>query len=209
MRVLLVIASVAVIALFAVTVAAASVPSDWQPQAELVGMAALWVIAITTVVTWRRHDSPVGIGLRRMSGPDVLIALVSGVVLMLAVPLLALLATMVTTDGVGLVESATARCAPLIALGILTAAVTEEVVFRGAAMGALTRAGAGRIWQVAVPAVLFTATHEAWSPTHTLFVVLPLSIALGLLYLWRRSLPVTMLAHLIIDAPLIVLALAT
>ena len=42
----------------------------------------------------------------------------------------------------------------------------------------------------------------------TLFVVLPLSVALGCLYLWRRSLPVTMLAHLIIDAPLVVFALA-
>lgn len=207
-RVLLVIASGAVIASFAVTAAAAAAPSPWRSQAELAGMGALWVIAIGTVVVWRRYDSLAGIGLRRVGGRDVLIAFASGVVLMLAVPALAWLATTVTAHGVGLVESATARPAQLVVLGVLTAAVTEEVVFRGAAMGALARAGAVRFWQVAVPAVLFTATHVAWSPAHTLFVVLPLSVALGCLYLWRRSLPVTMLAHLIIDAPLVVFALA-
>lgn len=55
---------------------------------------------------------------------------------------------------------------------------------------------------------MFTVIHvPGWGVAHALGVVLPLGAALTGLYVWKRNLLLVMLVHLVIDAPLIVLAL--
>ena len=205
-RILLLIAALAVAASSAVSAGAAAAPAEWRAGAEVLGLTLLWVIAAAAVFAWGRVDPLSTMGFKRGRWPDVLIGIGAGIVLMLAVPLLAMLASAIAGD-TGLIETAAARPAWLVLLGVLTASGTEEIVYRGAAMGALQRAGAGWGWQLLLPAAAFTATHLSWSPAHTLVVVLPLALALGALYLWRRSLVVTVIAHLVIDAPLVAIAL--
>lgn len=93
-------------------------------------------------------------------------------------------------------------------LGVLTASVTEEIIFRSAAMGALIAVRAPTLVVLILPALLFTTVHWSWGIAHMAFVVLPMSLALGALFLWRRSLLVNIIAHLVADLPVIVLAAA-
>lgn len=55
---------------------------------------------------------------------------------------------------------------------------------------------------------MFVVAHlGSWSLAHIVGVVVPLGALMTWLYLWRRNLTVNIIAHAIIDAPLVVLAL--
>lgn len=96
----------------------------------------------------------------------------------------------------------------MLTLGVITAAVTEEVLFRGYALERLKQR-TGR-WSLAglISVGVFTVIHlPGWGRAHALGVVLPMGAALTALYIWKRNLVLVMLVYLVIDAPLIVLAL--
>lgn len=75
-----------------------------------------------------------------------------------------------------IVELGATTTAGLVALGVVTAAVTEEVLFRGYAIERL-EALTGRRWLAGtISLVFFVSVHlAAWSPAHTFGVVLPLA----------------------------------
>lgn len=90
---------------------------------------------------------------------------------------------------------------------VLTAAVTEELLFRAYAMERLLAATGSRATAVVVPLAFFVLAHTAsWDLAHVFGVVLPLGLTFSLLYLWRRNLPFMMILHLLVDAPLVILA---
>jgi membrane protease YdiL (CAAX protease family) len=90
----------------------------------------------------------------------------------------------------------------------ITSSFTEEVLFRSYTIERLTQI-VGRRWLAGlITMVAFTLLHLlSWDWIHVLTMVLPGSIMLTLLYLWRRSLAFVVIVHAIINAPLLLLPL--
>lgn len=176
----------------------------------VVGYAVMWTLAgmllILTAVVERRPLSTVG--LRRPSVALLGLGVGVGVALSLLVPLMSVVIAAVGggPSGVADVSSTTPW---VLAAGIVTAAVTEEVVFRGYAIERLTEL-TGSSWIGAfVSVAVFVAFHVPnWSLAHVVGVVVPLGAALTGLYVWKRNLPFVVTVHFLVDAPLLVLALA-
>ena len=177
----------------------------------LLGYMIMWGLAASVVgITLAGEQRPLStIGLRHLSARLALLAVGIGVLLSLLVPALSLAAHTLMDAGEGaLVEVATGVPVTVLVLGVITAAVTEEVLFRGYALERLQEL-TGRWWLAGGTSVaVFTVIHlPSWGVAHALGVVLPLGAALTAHYIWRRSLLLVILVHLVIDAPLIVLAL--
>jgi membrane protease YdiL (CAAX protease family) len=89
---------------------------------------------------------------------------------------------------------------PVLLLIALTAALTEEVIFRSILVDHLGRLANSR-WVGAVGSVLlFSAAHlSRWSGTQPFFVI-PSGVILTALFLWKRDITACMLAHFLVDA---------
>ncbi len=202
---------IAVLLLVVAIVVVLGAPRIFGPEAgTIVGLSALWVLAIIAVMIATRGEARgwADIGVHRPRARDVLLGLGLGIGLMLLVPLLSLGAGLILpTTGGGIIE-ATAQPWPIILIAIVTAAVTEEVLFRAYPIEGLKRV-TGSLWPgAAVGLVAFTVLHAGgWSPAHVLGVVLPLGLLLALIYVWRRSLLVVIIAHFVTDLPLLVVAI--
>lgn len=182
--------------------------AEWQAPLTIGGLVLLWGCAVGVVMALRRRP-----GIRFVKSPlmtrgDLGIAVLAGIGGALLVPLLSLgIATLLGETG----TAEAAGSAPLLLLiaGVVTAAVTEEVLFRAVPMELMLRRRMPRWLVVLLPWAAFVVTHLGnWNLAHVVGVVAPLGLIMGLLYLWRRNLLVVIIAHLLIDAPLIVLALA-
>ena len=180
----------------------------------LVGLAALWASACLLLVVVRRGEqaSWASVGIRRTAPFWVLAAVGIGILLSLLVPVLTFLAGMVlpAAGRAGGVDTvATSLPWALILSGVVTAAVTEELLFRAYPIERLLARFRSRWVAVLVPLVPFTVIHaQGWGIAHVIGVVIPLGLALSALYLWRRNLLVVVVAHLLVDAPLVVISLA-
>ena len=174
-----------------------------------VGYAVMLAVAGTvlaiTAVAERRPLSTIGV--RRPSLRLLGAAVGIGVVLSLLVPLAAVIATAVGGGPSDVGDVAVGTGLVILGLGVLTSAVTEEIIFRGYALERLIEA-TGRTWLAAmISLAAFVAIHlPTWSLQHVIGVVLPLGGALTALYLWKRSLPFVIAVHLVVNAPLLALA---
>ena len=178
----------------------------------LIGFGVLWINAVGLVLLVRYGEgrSLASIGLRGLAWRWVLAAIGLGIVLSLTVPLLTVLVSrVIPASPSGTIDSTTAQYpAWIILAGVITAGVTEEVLFRAyplERLGALT----GKPWLGAtVSLVLFVLSHlQGWNLSHVLGVVVPLGAVLTWLYLWQRNLLFVMLVHTLIDLPLVFFAL--
>jgi membrane protease YdiL (CAAX protease family) len=90
----------------------------------------------------------------------------------------------------------------------ITGSFTEEVLFRSYSIERLAQI-VGRRWLAGlITLVAFALLHLlTWDWIHVLTAVLPGSILLTLLYLWRRSLAFVVIVHAVINAPLLLLPL--
>jgi membrane protease YdiL (CAAX protease family) len=88
---------------------------------------------------------------------------------------------------------------------VITAGVTEEIMFRGYPVERL-HALTGNLWIAALlPLTVFTLAHlGGWSWGHLIGVLFGGSLLTGL-YLWQRDLIACMIAHVLIDSLLIFL----
>lgn len=89
---------------------------------------------------------------------------------------------------------------------VLTAGITEEIMFRGYPIERLNEL-TGSLWLAAlIPLTVFTLAHlGGWSPGHLVGVLFGGGLLTGL-YLWQRDLVACMIAHTLIDALLIFLS---
>ncbi|THJ66828.1 CPBP family intramembrane metalloprotease [Arthrobacter echini] len=200
------LAAVSLVAAIGTTLVSAPLAVSLGVPGTAIALALMWVIAILVVGGWLRLAPARTLGLKRLHRRDAMVALAVGLGLAIAVPLLSVGAATLTGYETGTIETAEQFGVGITVVGVLTAAVTEEVIYRAAAMGALIALRAPTVLVLVVPALLFTLTHWSWGLPHAIFVVFPLSIGLGALFLWRRSLPVNIVAHLITDLPVVVLA---
>lgn len=182
-----------------------------EPVLTLVGLGLVWLVTVLLVVIVKFGEKkPLGsIGFQSISVKEALLAVGLGIVLSLAVPVLTLLASQLLPATGSDIEQVTATTAWwLLLLSILTAGVTEEVIFRGYLIERVTVISGKTALAVIVSVIAFVLPHIfSWNLAHVVGVVLPLGILLGLLYLWKRNLVFNIIVHIVIDVPLVVMAL--
>jgi membrane protease YdiL (CAAX protease family) len=95
---------------------------------------------------------------------------------------------------------------PVVAVAalVVTAAVTEEILFRAYPIERLTALTGRRAIGVAVSAALFVAPHLTFFSLDWLLYQGIGTLAVYVLYLWRRNLPACMLLHLLSNAPILI-----
>ena len=175
---------------------------DASPVAvNLIGQAGLVLLAVGTLAIARRErlgwDA---LGLRR---PDV-ITLVGGVALALvymyvATPVVtAILHAAGSGFGDGLAQVARLPLWNRV-LAVLIGGVVEELLFRGYAIARLS-AWTRRPWLAGILAtVAFALAHvPLWGPAASLALIIPGAVGTAA-YLWRRDLPMLMIAHVVTD----------
>ena len=96
----------------------------------------------------------------------------------------------------------------LLLVVVLTASVTEELLFRAYPIECLTRLTGSR-WPGAVLSLAaFGAFHLlGWNVGHVVGVVLPLGAVMTGLYLWRRNLVFVIMTHVVLNLPIVLIAL--
>ena len=179
----------------------------------LFGFLLAWLLAgaVIAIVKLGEKRPLASIGLQAISGKEVLLAIVLGIALSLTVPLLTLLVAQIIPSGEEGSIGAVAASAPplLLLLSVLTAGITEEILYRGYPIERLEEA-TGNVWIAAVVSLAaFILPHlVGWNTAHVVGVVLPLGIVLTVFYLWKRNLVFNMIVHTLIDLPLVFIALA-
>lgn len=188
-------------------------PRLGEAGTALAGMALLWgcALGLLAVVRVREGRPLASLGLGRPTLRGAALAAGIGVVLSLLVPLLSLAAARVlpAPDAGGVIGVAGRLPAWLLLLGVATAAVTEEILFRAYPIVRFAARGRRPPLGALLRFVAFVASHApGWNPAHVVGVVLPLGLALGALYLWRREVWFVMIVHAVVDLPLVALAFA-
>lgn len=198
----------------AVTAARRGAPAIYNPAEKRrlywMNSASLWFLALLSSAAWRLSGEPLarlGLTAPSISGSDALLALV--VILAIAGDTgfqmrnpRALDATRARwRRDTPFMPETSAEYASYLVMA-LSAAVCEEVVFRGFLIrylqdvlpaGSLNAAAA-----IALPALVFGVSHWYQGPARSLKIVL-LGIGLGMLFVSTNSLVVSMAVHLAID----------
>jgi membrane protease YdiL (CAAX protease family) len=88
---------------------------------------------------------------------------------------------------------------PWLAISVVRAGVSEEVLFRGYPIERLRELSGSRALASLLPLLLFPLAHVGpWGWAHMLVAGIG-GAALTLLYLWRRNVWANILAHCIVD----------
>ncbi len=176
----------------------------------LFGQGGLWMLALSVLaisVYWERTPL-VSLGVRPLSWRMALVAIGLGIVLGIAVPLLAALANhMFPPSPGGTIQSNSAKAPAWVWMVIvLTASVVEEVLFRAYPFERLARVTHSRWLAASLSLGAFVAIHVSWHMAHVVGVVLPGGALFMALYVWRRNLLFNILVHVVVDLPLVLMA---
>lgn len=178
--------------------------------ATVLAQAVLWGLALLLLagVRWIEQRPLSSIGWTRPKTIWIVQALVLGVLLSLLVPALTMLVSAVLPAAQeGSIEAATTTIPVwLLFLSVVTAAVTEEIFFRGYAIERLLEWSGSPWLSGLISLAFFVLVHASgWNLTHIVGVVLPLGLILTALYLWRRNVFFVMIVHFMINLPLVFL----
>ena len=180
--------------------------------AVLLGQAMLWLLAGTVIAITRGWERKpwFWLGIRPISWPMVLLAGVLGVVLCAAVPALTAAVNRLMPPSAGGTVDSVAGSAPawLLLIMLLTASVTEELLFRAYPIEHLARLTGSRWPGALLSLATFVAIHlQGWNLGHVIGVVLPLGAVMTGLYLWQRNLVFMIITHFFLDLPILLIAL--
>lgn len=185
-----------------------------QNTTALLGFLLAWVLAgaLIFVVIRGEHRSLASIGLKTITVKEGLLAIVLGILLSLSVPVLTLIASQIipTSEQETIVSVTKSVPAIILLLGVLTAGITEEILYRGYPIERIIEITGNKWLAVAISMIAFVLPHiVGWNLTHVIGVVVPLGLILSGLYMWKRNLIFNMIIHILVDLPLVFMALAS
>jgi len=207
--------SLAIPAIFALFISPIFIqPNVNEPFSTLVGFAIFWGLAFAVLVFTRTIENlPLTtIGWKSLSWKSALMAVGLGVLLSLLVPVLTLLvSTVFPPSNSGTVTQVVSNFSWwILLLSVFTAGITEEILFRGYPLERLQEVIGNKWISGLISLVFFVAVHATgWNIAHIIGVVLPLGMILTGLYFWQRNLLFVMIVHVVIDLPLVFIALLT
>jgi membrane protease YdiL (CAAX protease family) len=189
--------------------------SNFPEQTRAIwGLALTWIVAIALLILIKYGEGRLytSVGFSPITIKEGLLAIGIGIVLSISVPLLTLLASQLlpsATDG-SILDATVQNSWQMLLLGVLTAGITEEIIFRSYLIERLDELTGRPFIAVGVSVLAFTLPHILnWNNTHVVGVVLPLGLILSWLYLSKRNIIFNMIVHIVIDLPLVFIALAS
>ena len=169
----------------------------------LVREAMFWGLTIIVVLVLRFGErKPLrSIGLRRPTWMTPLLG-IAGLVLIYATEPLGTLMLKATGGSVPKQALTFLGSMPIWLLVLITlrAAVCEEILFRGYGIERLTALTGSRFVGAIVPGIIFMAAHAQNYGLRYMLFILPTTVILTALYLWRRDLAANMTTHFLTDA---------
>jgi uncharacterized protein len=182
-------------------------------SAVLLSQSMLWLLTGTVIVVtrWWERKPWSWIGVRRISWRAALLAATLGVALAIAVPILTVATSRLLPLSRGATVDSVAASGPawLLLAVVLTASVTEEILFRAYPIERLARLTGARWPGALLSLAAFVAFHlQGWHVGHVLGVVLPLGAVMTGLYLWQRNVVFVVITHFLLDLPIVLVALA-
>jgi membrane protease YdiL (CAAX protease family) len=189
-------------------------PNVNEPVSTLIDFAVLWGLAFGMLFFTRSIEKlPLTtIGWKPLSWKWVVAAIGLGILLSLLVPVLTLLVSAVfPPSDTGTITQVTSNFSwGILLLSVLTAGITEEILFRGYSLERLHEITGNKWTSGLISLIFFVAIHApGWNVAHIVGVVVPLGIILTGLYFWQRNLLFVMIVHVVIDLPLVFIALLT
>ena len=179
----------------------------------ILGLILIWLLAILllVIVKWGEKRTFSSIGFKSITGKEILLAIGIGVVLSLTVPIFTLLVNqIIPSDGGDITEVVSNTPWWMMLASVFTAGITEEIIFRGYLIERIIEITKKNWAAVLVSLIAFVLPHTlSWNLTHVIAVVLPLGLILSGLYLWKKNLLFNIIIHIVIDLPLVVMALVT
>ena len=157
-------------------------------------------IALLAALTRAGTVPPATMGLRRPAmstlGWGVAAAFAS---LLISVAMLVVMSTLGIQQNSKVLAAVGHLPALLLVLIALTAAISEEIVFRAVALTHIA-AASGRVWiGAAVSLAAFALAHQSgWGWSQVLFAAAP-GLVLTLFFVWKRDLGICVIAHFLTD----------
>lgn len=175
----------------------------------VLGLIAFWLIAVLIIilVKFKEKKDLTSIGLSKISFKSAGFAILLGIGLSMLVPLFTLLVNQIFPSTNNDLVTNTNIPISLLIFSIITAAVTEELIYRAYLISRLTDLIRNQYIAAIISVSLFTLIHSNnWSINHILGVVLPMGSILSYLYIKKKSVLFVILVHFFINLPLIFLA---
>ena len=163
----------------------------------------LIAITVSSVDDWRT-----ALGLSSALGSSILYGLLAALLILVAWPVIGAAQRLLggtSTENTTSFNALATRSLPSRSLLVLTAGVTEEIVFRGYGIGVGQTVIGGTGAAVCLSLLVFVAAHFRWGVSHLLSVLWAGTI-LSLLFALTNSLLACIVAHLTVDAVGILLA---
>lgn len=186
-------------------------PNVERQLENIIGLAFLWVITILLLVHIRIFEKRKfsSIGLKSIGIKNISLALGVGLICSLLVPLFYYgMSFLFDASLENSIDNLTQRSPIFILASIITAAITEEVLFRAYPLERLYELTGSNWIGILVSLGAFLLLHsQSWSLLHILGVVMPLGILVTIIYLKTRSLLFVIIVHLMIDFPLFISSL--
>lgn len=177
---------------------------SWISAWEFIGLISKLMVIIVLpllVVYWERRSLK-SIGVRALSMKDLLAAVTILFVFLLVSPRLIGMADKIPVVAAELTFADTMYASLpkwLDWSGLLANGIAEEVGFRGYAMERIEELSGSKFIGASLPFVVNVLVHAPVWGLYGMLVKAPILLLLVALYLWRRSLPACVLAHLMID----------
>lgn len=165
-----------------------------------VGMA----LGVVAVVLWWEKKPLSALGIHRQTPRSIIFALSASIIIAIAGTLISL--GLIKALNIPMPELVTEKIKAFpvwLALWIvLSSSIAEEFLYRGFVLERIGQV-CGNIWIGGlITLVWFTAMHLPLGWLYTLTIVLPTSILITILYIWRRDLIANIMVHLVFNAPI-------
>ena len=177
---------------------------SWISAWEATGLVSKLTVIIALpllVVYWERRGLK-SIGVRALSIRDFLAAMAIFLAYLLFSPRLIWMAYKIPAVAAQLTLGGTMYASLprwLDWSGLLANGIAEEVGFRGYAIERIEELTGSEVLGASVPFVVNVLVHAPIWGLYGMLVKAPILLLLVALYLWRRSLPACVLAHVLID----------
>lgn len=161
-------------------------------------------LGVVAIVLWWEKRPLASMGLRRQTPRTIIFALAASIVFAIGSTLVSLLLISLSGQPTPPLMTEKIKGFPIwLALWIvISSSICEELLYRGflvERLGDLT----GNIWIGGlITMVWFAAMHWPLGLTYILTIALPATVLITALYIWRRDLTVTIVAHLVMNAPI-------
>lgn len=180
----------------------------------LIGFAVLWLLALGVCLYVKQVEKRplTSIGWEALPWRSILLAIGLGILLSLLIPVFTILASLIIkpSDAGSISQVASSFPWWVILLSVITAGVTEEILFRAYPLSRLLEKTGNKWLSAIISLIFFVCIHSfGWNVAHIIGVVVPLGAILTALFLWKRNLLFVIIVHIMVDLPLVFIAVSS